>query len=184
MSNPVVETLRDLGDAFAADALRWFLFGAQAALIYGSRRLTHDVDVTVLTGDSTALSDRLQAHGFVLRVEDVDGFVARTRVLPMTHQATGMPVDVVLGGPGFEEYFWENRSQVEIGGINVPVVRAVDLVLLKLLAGRPHDLEDARAVIAAGANVDEIRVLVDSAVEALGEDDVRRRLAEVLGRDA
>ena len=150
MSNPVSDALRDLRRAFAVDGLRWFLFGAQAALLHGSRRLTHDVDVTVLASDATSLCETLQSHGFALRVEDVGGFVARTRVLPMTHEASGMPVDVVLGGPGFEEFFWQNRTHVDIDGVEIPVVRAVDLVLLKLLAGRPHDLDDARAVIAAG----------------------------------
>lgn len=32
-------------------------------------------------------------------------FVARTRVLPFLHQATGIPLDVVLAGPGLEKLF-------------------------------------------------------------------------------
>jgi hypothetical protein len=47
MSSPVADLLRDLSRAFAEFGVPWYLFGAQAALLYGAARLTADVDVTV-----------------------------------------------------------------------------------------------------------------------------------------
>jgi hypothetical protein len=38
--------LRDLSTAFGAIGVRWYWFGAQAAILYGAARLTADVDVT------------------------------------------------------------------------------------------------------------------------------------------
>ena len=89
MPSPVVELLAALGTALDAASVRWYLFGAQAALLYGAARLTADVDVTVDLGDrpTSVLLDPLASAGFELRVPDAAGFVERTRVLPLVHQA-------------------------------------------------------------------------------------------------
>lgn len=102
MPSPVAEILGALGRALDELQVGWYLFGAQAALARGSRRLTEDIDVTVLLGEVTPelLINRLQASGFSVRVPNVEDFIAVTRVLPFVHDATMMPVDVVIGGPG------------------------------------------------------------------------------------
>lgn len=152
MSSPIADTLRDLCAALNGIGQGWYLFGAQAALLRGSRRLTSDIDVTLLPGEvpSHAVVTRLAAVGFTLRVDDVDDFVARTRVIPVVHDVSGMPVDVVLGGPGLEELFLSSSETVSLAGVEIPVPTADHLVVMKLLAGRPRDLEDATAIARAG----------------------------------
>ena len=49
-SDSVADLLVDLQGAFDAIGVRWFLFGAQAAILYGVARLSADVDVTVDLG--------------------------------------------------------------------------------------------------------------------------------------
>jgi hypothetical protein len=43
----LVETLRSLRASFDALGLRWYVFGAQAAILHGVARATADIDVTV-----------------------------------------------------------------------------------------------------------------------------------------
>ena len=131
--------------------VRWFLFGAQAAILHGVARLTADVDVTVEAGtrSNAALMAALVDAGFELRVADVGGFVEATRVLPLAHTRTRMPVDVVLAGPGLEELFLSRAQERVIADVRVPVACAEDLVTMKVLAGRPKDLEDAVAMMRA-----------------------------------
>lgn len=145
--------------------------------------MTADVDVTVLPGTVTTheIVSRL-AGDFELRVPDQDGFVARTRVVPLVHRATTMPVDLVLGGPGLEEHFLSRCESLTMGGRSVRVPVAEDLVLMKLIAGRPHDLDDAAALVRAGAELSEVEPMVEAVAEGLGEDDVRRALEEVKRR--
>jgi hypothetical protein len=52
-----------LGATLRSLRVRWYLFGAQAALLYGASRLTADVDVTVQLGnrESKNLVRALQA---------------------------------------------------------------------------------------------------------------------------
>lgn len=132
MSLPAAEVLGDLGRMLDAAGVDWYLFGAQAALLRGSRRSTADVDVTIFPGavSTHELLNKLSG-AFELRVEDRDGFVAQTRVIPTVHLATQMPVDIVLGGPGLEEYFLSRSEPLTIGGRVVRVPLAEDLVVMK-----------------------------------------------------
>ena len=48
MSSHIGEVLAALGTCFDSLGVRWYLFGAQAAIFHGVARLTADVDITVL----------------------------------------------------------------------------------------------------------------------------------------
>jgi len=147
----LADVLADLGRAFAAIDARWYLFGAQAAILHGAARLSADVDVTVALGDRTVtdLIAALAAAGFEPRVSDPAGFAEKTRVLPMVHERARMPADVILGGPGLEERFLARAEMRAIDDVVIPVASAPDIVLMKILAGRPQDVHDALAVLRA-----------------------------------
>jgi hypothetical protein len=184
-SSPLAELLAALGGVFTRLGLRWYLFGAQAAILHGAARLTADVDVTVHTGEhsASALAAALEAAGFALRVPDVDRFVERTRVLPLVHTASAMPVDVVLAGPGLEEVFLSRAQARTVGQVAVPVVSPEDLVAMKILAGRPKDLEDAIAVLRAQANhivVERVRTTLALLERALDRKDLIPELERAL----
>jgi hypothetical protein len=60
-----------------------------------------------------------------------------------------------------------------VDGVAVPVAHATDLVVMKLLAGRGKDLDDARSLIASGdVDVTEVRDLLEQLEEALGQSDL------------
>jgi hypothetical protein len=48
--SPIVELLRQLGEALASVGVGWYVFGAQAAILHGAARLTADVDITFALG--------------------------------------------------------------------------------------------------------------------------------------
>jgi hypothetical protein len=120
--SPFAAVLADLKAALAALRVDWYVFGAQAALIYGAARVTADVDVTVRLGKVTParLASGLKRHGFRLRVDDAS-FVRTTRVLPVVHVRTSIPADLVLAGPGLEDAFLERAVVHDLGGVHVPV---------------------------------------------------------------
>jgi hypothetical protein len=148
-STAPADLLAALAEALAGLGARWYLFGAQAALIWGRPRLTADVDVTVRLDpeDPDALVRTLERHGFRLRVNPADDFVRRTRVLPFVFAPNGLPVDVVLAGPGIEELFLSRAVPVRLGSVTVPVISPEDLIVTKILAGRPKDVEDVRGIL-------------------------------------
>jgi hypothetical protein len=155
---------------------RWYVFDAQAVTAYGVPRLSADVDVTaMLVPDAPdRFAHDMDAAGFTLRVDDPD-FVRRTRVMPFLHLATGMPLDVVLGASGLEEEFAERAVVTDIGGVHVPVIAVGDLIVAKVLAGRPKDVEDARSLWRVhGPRIDEprLRQTLRLLEEALSQSDL------------
>jgi hypothetical protein len=144
-----VDLLRSLGAVFGRLDAAWYLFGAQAVLLWGRPRFTADIDVTVRM--SPEEPERLVATmvdaGFRLRVEGTNAFVAATRVLPFVHDESGWWVDVVLAGPGLEERFLERAIAVDLGDTRVPVISPEDLIVTKVLSGRPKDIDDVHGVL-------------------------------------
>jgi len=182
----VADVLSALSKALRNLRIPWYIFGAQALVLRGFPRATADLDVTILLGTTPthSLVRALGEHGFVLAFGDAQ-FVAATRVLPFLHKTSGFPVDIVLGGPGLEEHFASAAEPVKVGRLRVPVATATHLVVMKVLAGRPKDLEDATALLAMQANqIDhrELRSLTRQLSAALSEDDILERLSDVKGR--
>jgi hypothetical protein len=185
-TSPLAELLADLARALEALGVRWYLFGAQAAILYGVARLTADVDVTVQAGSRSTreIVAGLEAAGCMLRVADVEAFVERTRVLPLVHARTRIPVDVVLAGPGLEELFLARVEEHVVAGVRLPVVSAEDLVVMKILAGRPKDLDDAETVVTARRgrlDRDRIRATLELLEKALDRADLVAELDRILG---
>jgi hypothetical protein len=175
--SPVAELLADLSRSFEAGGIRWYLFGAQAAIVYGVARLTADVDVTAKAPADRPVSEWLAAIercGFERRFTDAR-FVQQARVIPLVHRATGLPVDIVLAGPGLEEEFLDRAEIRSIDDVPVPVVEVSDLVILKVLAARPKDADDLAALLAIqGERIDNSRVrhVLAMLEAALGQSDL------------
>lgn len=179
--------LVDLAAVLDRRGLAWYVFGAQAAVIWGRPRLTADVDVTVLVPDSAldALLGDLSRSGFVLRVSEVGEFVRRTRVLPLVHSGSHVPVDLVLAGPGLEEVFLQRARRVDLGGTAIPVISPEDLVVTKILAGRPKDIDDVQSVLRAQTgrlDLAWIREALRMLQDALGQSDLVPLLESELAR--
>lgn len=158
------------------EGLQWYLFGAQAAMIWGSPRFSADADVTVEIEKSRVgpFVEAMRRNGFDLRFSDSE-FVERSRVFPFVHRATGVDLDVVLAGPGLEEEFMRRAMSVEVGGAMIPVITPEDLIITKVLAGRPKDEEDIRNVIGfrkASLDAERIRTVLRLLEEALGQSDL------------
>lgn len=124
------------------------MFGAQAVAIYGVPRTTGDVDITLDLGDRSL--DRLVAPlrraGFIPRISD-PAFAIETRIYPVTHQPTGWNFDLVLAGPGLEQRFLDEVRIIAAGRHHISVIAPEHLITLKILAGRPKDLEDVRGML-------------------------------------
>lgn len=169
--------LRVLAQALQTHGCRWYLFGAQAVTLWGRPRLTTDVDITVeiASNGSAALVTSLTTVGFRLSDAFSEGFVRSTRVLPLVHVESGMPLDIVLAGPGLEEQFLDRVVTLQVGDFTVPVISPEDLVVTKVLAGREKDVGDVRGVLRARADsldVAYIRRTLQVVEEAMGQSDL------------
>lgn len=161
---------------------RWYLFGAQAVTAHGAPRLSADVDVTLALAQHSRqpFINEMTAAGFSLRVSDPD-FVAVTSVLLFVHDKTAMPLDVVFAGSGLEEEFLSRRVVLDFGGTQVPTIDVGDLIVAKVLAGRPQDTVDAAALWKRHKNAidtNRIRLLLEQLEVALGQSDLLSTFAK------
>ena len=182
-ASPIGELLAAVRAALEPLGIRWYLFGAQAAILYGAVRLTADVDITLAAGPHPVedVLAALEARRFAPRVGNALAFVTETRVLPMVHEPTRIPVDLVLAGSGPEERFLEHAEVRLIDGIRVPVAAPDDLVVMKVLAGRPQDLEDVVAILAAQGswvNLERATATLRLLEQALARGDLVPRLEQ------
>jgi hypothetical protein len=178
-----------IADTFRRAGLRWYVFGAQAVIVYGRPRLTADLDITVLADLDHVphLVESLAPAGLVLQPIATDDFVRRTRVLPFVHESTGIPVDIVLAGPGLEQEFAANAREIDLGGVSVPVISPEDLIVTKILVGRPKDLDDVDGILRAqprSMDLQRSRRFLAMLEEALTRDDLLLRLDEAVSRAA
>lgn len=116
----------------------------------------------------------MQEAGFRLRVSDTE-FIQRTRVIPFLHLETKLGLDVVIAGPGFEDTFIERAVPLDFEGVFVPVASPEDVIIMKVLASRPKDIEDVRAIIAerhATLDAAYIRSMLEELEQALSQADL------------
>lgn len=184
--NPA-DLLVDLSAALGALGVRWYVCGAQAALIWGRPRLTTDVDATVALAEHSAAELRtvLELRGFVARPEATDAFITATQVFPLDHRPSELPLDLVLAGPGLEEAFLERAVIVDVAGTGVPFISPEDLIATKILAGRAKDIEDVRGILVERGRLldtDRIAATLRTLEQGLERSDLVRVLEAELTR--
>ena len=78
---------------------------------------------------------------------EAEDVVREAFLLPLRHRVVQVKVDIAVGATGFEQQVIRRASTESLGGLSVCVATAEDLLLLKVLAGRPRDAEDARGIV-------------------------------------
>jgi hypothetical protein len=140
------------GAVLDAASIPWALIGAAALAAHGVARATADVDVLVT--DVRVLQRKfwaaLSREGIEveLRFGDVHDPLAG---VVRAHAPGARSIDVIVGRGGWQDAVLARAIAVDLAEARVPVVGAADLVLLKLYAGGPHDLDDVRRLLATEA---------------------------------
>jgi hypothetical protein len=138
-----------LGAELDAARIPFMVIGGQAVLLHGEPRLTQDVDVTLAVGPDRVpdLLGVCAALGLDPLPGDPHAFARETFVLPAADPVTGIRVDLIFSTTPYEAQAIERAILVDVGSRQVPFATADDLLLHKLFAGRPRDLEDAAGVV-------------------------------------
>lgn len=121
------------------------LIGGLAIVARVRARPTRDADfVLAVTDDGVqALLDHATAHGYSVP-PDVDEWL-EGGLLPL-RDADGFAVDLLLADDEFLRGVARRAEPMELADLVFPVATLEDLVLLKLHAGRPIDIDDVLAI--------------------------------------
>jgi hypothetical protein len=131
------------------------VIGGQAVLVHGLTRLTQDIDVTLgVSIDELNRVRRVLGEIGLEPLVDPETFARETFVIPCQHAASALRVDMILSNSPYEREAIARAQPTRFAGVDVRVASAEDLVIHKLIAGRPRDLEDARGVLLKNPSLD------------------------------
>lgn len=150
------EHLAKLARALDRHHIPYMLIGGQAVLVHGSARLTEDMDLTLAAGPER-LPDLLKLIaelGWRPLPSDPREFVEQTLVLPCSDKVSGIKADFIFGLSAYEHEAIARSIGRDIRGATVRFASAEDLVIHKMIAGRPRDLEDVVGVLAKNPGLD------------------------------
>lgn len=162
------------------------IVGGVAASMLGRPRLTQDVDALIVLDDSLweAIVSSAKKFGIVPRISNVIPFARKSRVLLMRHTATTTDIDVILGMSPFEEKLIQQAVSVRIASTTIRLPKPEDLILMKIIAGRPKDLEDIRSILDAHPriNTTKLRNTVIELADATASDQMLKSFDEITKR--
>jgi hypothetical protein len=154
------ELLSKIGLCLDNQSLPYMIIGGQAVLLYGEPRLTRDIDITL--GVDIKGLDRLlnaiQELSLKPLPPDIDGFVRETMVLPTLDENTGIRVDFIFSYTPYETNAIKRANTVAILGQKLAFASPEDLVIHKIFAGRPRDLEDVRIILIKNPDIDNLYI--------------------------
>jgi hypothetical protein len=142
------------------------VIGAAALAVHGVSRGTRDLDLFTLAREclDSVTWESLEGSGATVRVQrgDVDDPLAG--VVRFTMSGEG-PVDLVIGKSPWQAEILGRTRRARVAGIDLPVARASDIVLLKLYGGGPQDAWDIEQLLGAGdraALVAEVEAVISA----------------------
>ena len=122
-----IEAAQKIGELAAQEEIEWALAGGLAMHLYGSPRLTKDVDIIASQNLSLTPKHSLSFGGGHYRLQ-----IGKYEV----------PIDWIVRSDGYQKYY---RAALK-GAIRLPnglrVVTPGWLVILKIIAGRQKDFDD------------------------------------------
>lgn len=150
------ELIERIAVSLDQDRIPYMIIGGQAVLYYGEPRFTKDIDIT-LGIDADSLSKVLvltSELNLTILVNDVEDFVKKTMVLPLLDASTGVRVDFIFSHSQYERQAIERSNKVKFGDTIVRFASLEDVVIHKIIAGRPRDMEDVSTILLKNSEYD------------------------------
>jgi hypothetical protein len=175
-----LDALRALTTALETFDAPSMIIGGVAVIAHGVPRLTVDIDASIVAAglDIAQLETALASHGIRGRLPDAAAFATAHQVFLAAHETSGTPVDVTLAWLPFEEEALAARVRCDYAGVSIHIPRPEDLVVYKLVASRPRDLDDAEGLLVlhgSNMNLERVRRLIGEFARSL--DDSERPIA-------
>ena len=167
MDNAVRTTLGDISRFLSSQEIPFAVIGGIAVIVRGEPRFTADVDVVagIELDRALELIEATERSPFRTLFPDADEVVRTSFILPLQHVDTEITVDLAIGLSGFERNMIARAESVDFEEFAIPVATAEDLILMKLLAARPRDTDDASRIVARQADSLDWDYLLETGAE-------------------
>ena len=135
---------RDMLYALSEESVRYLLVGAYALAVHGHVRATGDIDLWVERGEDNArrVMAALERFGAPLQNIEARDFEVPDTVFQIGVAPRRIDLLTAIDAVEFEEA-WQEREEIEVAGLKVPVVGRHHLLRNKRATGRLKDEADA-----------------------------------------
>ena len=145
----VERLLKRVAKSLARRKIPYMVIGGQAVLLYGSPRLTRDIDITLgvdteAYGNMVAVSKEI---GLKILPKQPKRFVLETKVLPTEDPFSKFRVDFIFSNTPYERQAIQRAKRVTLQGSVIHFASLEDLMIHKMFAGRAIDLEDVKTLM-------------------------------------
>lgn len=149
-----LEAVQKMGKLAAQENIEWALVGGIAMYLYGSPRLTKDVDIIASNFVSLEANAPLTFGGNNYLIE-----IGKYKVA----------VDWIVRNDGYAKYYQAALKDAVIFPNGIKLISPEWLVILKMFAGRQKDYDDAIFLLKEKSLVNRPKVK-ENVVEVAGED--------------
>lgn len=178
--------LRDVMEVLGSEH-KGMIIGGVAVIALGHSRATTDIDATlrIPVQQLAELVERFADKGIVPRIPDALEFAQTRHVLLMRHRGSQIDVDVTVALLPFEEEALAHRQSVDFAGVQIAIPRPEDLVIYKMVAARPQDVQDAEALLLRyrdQMDLARVRRIVGEFAEVLERPELVQELERVIAK--
>lgn len=181
---PFRATIESLNHLLKKHNYQGVIIGGVAVGFLGKPRFTADVDAVFLLsiGDVPKFLESAKSENIEPRVQSIEEFAKKNRVLPLKHIPTNVEIDISMGIMLFEEELVERGSTKSFANLYVHLPTPEDLIIMKAVAHRPKDLEDIRTIADNNPNLDikRIKKWVTDFAEILELPDLWKEIESIL----
>jgi hypothetical protein len=152
--------LARLSEAFEKSKIPYMVIGGQAVLVYGEPRFTKDIDITLGAGVERLdeVLKLVDSTGWKVLTPSPSDFVLKTMVLPCQDEASGVRLDLIFSFSPYERQAMDRVRRFSFLGKEVCFASPEDLIIHKMVAGRPRDWEDVRVVQLKNPGMDRVYI--------------------------
>jgi hypothetical protein len=178
------DLLVKIAQALKESGLPYMIIGGQAVLLYGTPRMTKDIGITlgVDVDDLDKTVETVRRAGLEIIPESFEVFVKETSVLPTKDEKTGIRVDLIFSFTPYERQAIDRANPVPLLGTAVMFASVEDVMIHKIFAGRPRDIEDVRSIMIKNPDFDReyTRTWLREFDRSMESDDFTRQFEDLL----
>ena len=139
------------------EKIPYMIIGGQAILLHGEPRMTQDIDITL----GIDIDDYKKIESVITKLKleplvgNIQGFLEKTRTLPVRDSNTGVRIDIIFSFIGYERQAIERGKKFRYKNQSINYASKEDMIIMKIIAGRSRDLDDAAGIMLKNKNLDE-----------------------------
>ncbi|MBU1917337.1 nucleotidyltransferase family protein, partial [bacterium] len=140
------DALKSIVSFFEKQKIPYFILGGLAVGVFGEARFTYDIDLTILLkeDDYGAVIKRLKAAKFSFDPKEAILSIIKFGSFRIFYKK--VQIDIIIASTSLEEEAVRRKKKVSFMGQSTCFLTAEDLVLFKVIAGRPKDVLDAESI--------------------------------------